>query len=48
MIYGSNPERYNNFVTEGYLPKDRAARCPGEYERTVDSWVKLLAEWRKD
>ncbi len=48
MIYGSNPERYFNFVTEGYLPKERAARCPGEYARTVESWVKLLGEWRKD
>jgi hypothetical protein len=48
MIYGSNPTKYSNIVTDGYLPKDRAVRCPVEYERTVQSWVKLLGEWRKD
>jgi hypothetical protein len=47
MIYGSNEEKYAYIVTDGYLPKERAVRCPGEYQKTVDSWVKLLAEWRK-
>lgn len=48
MTYGSNPDKYSSFVTEGYLPKDRAVRCPGEYQRTVDSWKNLLEPWRKD
>lgn len=48
MIYGSNPDKYSNLVTDGYLPKERAVRCPGEYQRTVDSWVNLLAPWRKN
>lgn len=48
MIYGSNPTKYSYIVTDGYLPKERAVRCPGEYERMVNSWVKLLGEWRKD
>jgi len=48
MTYGSNPTKYSYIVTDGYLPKDRAVRCPSEYERTVQSWVKLLDEWRKD
>lgn len=48
MIYGSNPTRYGNIVTDGYLPKERAARCPGEYERTMQSWKDLLKPWRKN
>ena len=48
MIYGSEPEKYEYFVRDGYLPKERAARCPVEYQRTVDSWVNLLEPWRKD
>lgn len=48
MIYGSNPSRYANFVTDGFLPKERAARCPNEYQRTVDSWMSLLEPWRKN
>ncbi len=48
MTYGSNPDKYNTIVTEGYLPKERAARCPSEYQRTVESWKNLLEPWRKN
>lgn len=48
MIYGSDPEKYAYFVRDGYLPKERAARCSGEYARTVDSWKSLLEPWRKN
>jgi len=48
MIYGSNPSKYETIVTEGFLPKERAARCPAEFQRSVDSWVSLLEPWRKD
>ena len=48
MLYGSNPTKYSYIVTNGNLPKERAARCPVEYERMMKSWVKLLGEWRKD
>lgn len=48
MIYGSNVEKYGNLVSDGYLPVERAERCPGEYERMVESWVKLLKPWRKN
>lgn len=47
MVYGSNPDKYSEIVTEGYLPEARAVRCPAEYERTAESWNKLLAPWRK-
>lgn len=48
MIYGSNTSKYEYILTEGYLPKERAVRCPSEYERTVQSWSELLKPWRKD
>jgi len=48
MIYGSNTEQYARIVTDGYLPKERAVRCPAEYQKTVDSWKLLLAPWRKN
>lgn len=47
MIYGSNTGQYAKIVDEGYLPKERAVRCPSEYQRTVDSWINLLEPWRK-
>ena len=48
MIYGSNPEKHSRIVDQGYLPKERAARCKGEYQRAVDSWINLLTPWRKN
>ncbi len=47
MIYGSNAEKYAYILIDNYLPKERAVRCPNEYERTVDSWSDLLRKWRK-
>ncbi len=47
MIYGSDAEKYEYFVKDGYLPKERAARCPTDYQRTVEGWVNLLEPWRK-
>jgi len=48
MIYGSDPAKHSNIVSEGYLPKERAVRCQGEYRRAVDSWESLLQPWRKN
>jgi hypothetical protein len=48
MLYGSDSEKYAYILEEGYLPKERAVRCPQEYERTVQSWSELLRNWRKD
>jgi hypothetical protein len=47
MLYGSNPDKYPVIVEKGFLPKERAVRCPTEYQRTVDSWQSLLEPWRK-
>lgn len=46
MIYGSDTKKYAYIVDNNYLPKERAARCPQEYDRTVESWSSLLAPWR--
>ncbi len=48
MIYGSDPEKHAKILDDGYLPKERAVRCRGEYQRTVDSWISLLGPWRKN
>src|SRR6478672_466071 len=47
MLYGSNPDKYESILTKGFLPKERAVRCPTEYEKTVESWQSLLEPWRK-
>jgi hypothetical protein len=47
MIYGSDSDKYEYFVKDGYLPRARAERCPVEYQRTVVSWTNLLQPWRK-
>jgi hypothetical protein len=48
MIYGSDTKKYDYFVSRKYLPENRAARCPKEYERMAKSWSELLEKWRKD
>ncbi len=48
MVYGSDPTKYAYIVEKSYLPEARAVRCPGEYERTAQSWSVLLAPWRKN
>jgi hypothetical protein len=42
MVYGRDRARYPEIVTEGWLPADRAARCPAEYARLSHSWRRLL------
>jgi hypothetical protein len=48
MVYGSNAPKWEKLVTEGYLPKERAVRCPTEYQKSVDAWSGLLGPWRKN
>jgi hypothetical protein len=47
MIYGSDTNKYTYIVRDNYLPRERAARCPSEFERTVQSWSNLFEPWRK-
>jgi hypothetical protein len=42
LIYGSNPERYASFLSDGTLPFSRAARCEEEYDRIRRAWHRLL------
>jgi hypothetical protein len=42
MIYGSNPQKYADFVSSGALPAARAQRCPEEYAKIAKAWEKLL------
>ena len=48
MIYGSDQTKYANIVSDGFLPKERASRCPVEFQRTVDAWGILLGPWKKE
>ncbi len=48
MLYGSDSEKHGYILADGYLPKERAMRCPQEYERTVQSWSELLKNWRRE
>ena len=42
-VYGSDPQKYSRIVTGGMLPRERAARCPGEYQRMSKAWERLLS-----
>ncbi|MFD0739656.1 DUF4344 domain-containing metallopeptidase [Lysobacter koreensis] len=42
LIYGGNPARFVNIVTDGDLPEARAQKCPDEARRAGRSWLRLL------
>jgi hypothetical protein len=42
-IYGKDPEGYEDLVTDGTLPQERAARCAEEYAKMTRSWDVLLS-----
>jgi hypothetical protein len=41
-IYGSDPRAYSGLVEGGNLPRERATRCPSEWERMSKAWHRLL------
>jgi len=45
-IYGSDPVKYSQIVDGGSLPRERAVRCPGEWNRMAKAWQRLLAPYR--
>ncbi len=47
-LYGSNPGKFRDLVTDGHLPKERAQGCPAEYEKMTKSWGKELKPYRKN
>ena len=44
-IYGSDTEAYGFLVDDGTLPERRAVYCTDEYEKTIRSWSRLLADY---
>jgi hypothetical protein len=47
-IYGSDTEKYKDFVSSGSLPEGRAARCPEEFAKIKKSWERLLQPYMSD
>jgi hypothetical protein len=47
-LYGHNPQKYQNLVTKGTLPEERAVRCSDEYAKFTKYWKKELKPFRKN
>lgn len=45
LVYGSDPEEYADFVTDDFLPAERAENCDAEYVQAADGWERLLANF---
>ncbi len=46
-IYGRDPARYPEIVSQELLPEHRRRRCEAEYRRLTTSWERLLAPHRR-
>jgi hypothetical protein len=46
LVYGSNPKKYAGLTD--YIPDDRLARCPDQWNQISTSWDKLLGPYLKD
>ena len=44
-VYGSDPEAFGFLVEDGTLPERRAVHCTDEYDKTIRSWARLLADY---
>jgi len=42
LIYGSDPEGWDDLVGDDDLPEERAEQCPDEYAQIAKSWNQLL------
>lgn len=42
IAYGADKKRFHDFVTKGYLPRERADACQGEYEQVRGAFEKLI------
>ena len=47
LAYGSDPNGYADFVSDDFLPEERAEGCPEEYEQAMEGWQTLLADFIK-
>ena len=43
IAYGADTKLFGDFVTKGYLPKERADVCEEEYEQVQDAFEELIA-----
>ena len=42
MAYGADSKLFADLVEKGYLPKERAEGCDGEYEQVARAMTKLI------
>jgi hypothetical protein len=42
IAYGADAQLFGDMVQKGYLPKDRAEDCQGEYQQVADAYEKLI------
>lgn len=45
MAYGADKKLFGDFVSSGFLPKERAARCEVEYARTANAFAMLFSPY---
>jgi putative metallopeptidase DUF4344 len=43
IAYGADPKVFGDFVTKGYLPKERADSCDDEYGQVLDAFEILIS-----
>jgi hypothetical protein len=43
-VYGSDPDKYEYLVQQKVLPASRAERGPGEYNRMLSAWQRILGD----
>ncbi len=48
LLYGSDPETFEDLVGDDGLPEERAERCPYEYEQKSRAWERILDPYFKD
>jgi len=47
MIYGSDPDGFEDVVSLAELPDERRELCPEEYETAAAGWAEVLAPYEK-
>jgi hypothetical protein len=45
MAYGADRRLFGDFVSAGYLPKERAEGCQAEYVRTANAFAALFGRY---
>lgn len=48
LLYGSAPAKHKEIVADGLISRERSDGCESEFQKTSESWNKLLRPWRKD